>query len=110
MRNHDLPMNPGGKVESGKRKAKTRESSSCSSFVLDFGGRLGTKGSWSQCASEIRRSGLPMNLTFGNSKLLAFSPLTRLRPTGYGASITAGSVRKMSCSRLPDRCNSWMAQ
>ena len=33
-------------------------------------------GSWVQFTSENRRSLLPMNLTFGNSKLLAFSPLT----------------------------------
>jgi hypothetical protein len=30
-----------------------------------------------------------MNLTLGNSKLLAFSPLTRLRPTGYGGQALA---------------------
>src|SRR5262249_36023992 len=46
-------------------------------------------GLWPQCASAIRRSGLSMNLTLGNSKHLAFSPLTPalspLRGEGAGS-------------------------
>jgi len=34
-----------------------------------------------------------MNLTFGNSKHLAFSPLTRLRPTGYGGQAPALPIK-----------------
>ena len=119
-------MNRGGKAEGGlprrsrrakpgKRKAKTRESSrlrlratagqassSCSSFVLDFGAVFGTIGSRSQCASEIRRSGLSMNLTFGNSQLLAFSPHPGPLPVeGRGSSSWSQCASKSWRSVLP---------